>query len=40
MWFTAPELGHPLIDDNQHPLVNPFLHEYVSRFVGMNDDKD
>ena len=28
LWFTAPELGHPLIDDNHdspfHPLVGSF----------------
>jgi len=32
LWFTAPELGHPLIDDNHdmplHPIVGPFLREY------------
>jgi len=32
LWFTAPELGHPLIDDNHdrplHPLVGPVLREY------------
>jgi len=35
LWFTAPELGHPLIDDNYdrplHPLVGPFLRDYLSR---------
>ena len=29
LWFTAPEVGHPLIDDNHdrplHPVVGPFL---------------
>jgi len=44
LWFTAPELGHPLIDDNHdrplHPLVGPFLREYLSRHKDMNDDDD
>jgi len=44
MWYTAPELGHPLIDDNHerplHPLVGQFLHEYLSGFEGMDDDDD
>jgi len=43
LWFTAPELGHPLIDDNQdrplHRRVGPFLREYLSRHEDM-DDKD
>jgi len=34
LWFTAPEMGHPFIVDNHerhmHPLVGPFLHEYLS----------
>jgi len=42
--FTAPELGHPLIDDNHdrplHPLVGPFLREYLSRHEDMEDDDD
>ena len=41
LWFTAPELGHPLIDDNHdrplHPLVGPFLRGYLSRYE--NDDE-
>ena len=40
--LTAPELGHPLIDDNHdrplHPLVGPFLREYLSRHEDMDDD--
>ena len=36
LWFTAPNLGHPLIDDNHdrplHPPVGPFLREYLSRY--------
>jgi len=42
LWFTAPELGHPLIDDNHdrplHPMVGPFLREYLSRHEDMDDD--
>jgi len=42
LWFTAPEVGHPPFDDNHerplHRLVGPFLHEYLSRFEGMDDD--
>jgi len=42
--FTALELGHPLIDDNHdrplHPLVGPFLREYLSRHEDMDDDDD
>jgi len=34
LWFTGPELGHPLIDDNHdrplHPLVGPFVRGYLS----------
>jgi len=44
LWFTAPELGHPLIDDNHetllHPLVGPFLRDYLFRFESMDDDDD
>jgi len=44
LWFTAPELGHPLIDDNHdrplHPLVGPFLREYLSRYEDMDGDDD
>jgi len=44
LWFTAPELGHPLIDDNYdrplHPPVGPFLREYLSRYEDMDDDDD
>ena len=44
LWFTAPELGHPLIDDNHdrplHPLVGSFLCEYLSRYEDMGDDDD
>ena len=44
LWFTAPELGHPLIDDNNyrpiHPLVSPFLHGYLSRYEDMDDNDD
>ena len=44
LWFTAPELGHPLIDDNHdrplHPLVGPFLREYLSRHEDMDDGDD
>ena len=43
LWFTATELGHPLIDDNHdrplYPMVGSFLHEYLSRHEDM-DDKD
>ena len=42
LWFTAPELGHPLIDDNNdkplHPLMGSFLRRYLSRFEDMDDD--
>jgi len=44
LWFTSPELGHPLIDDNHdrplHPLVGPFLCEYLSRHEDMDDEDD
>jgi len=44
LWFTAPELGHPLIDDNHdrplHPMVGPFLREYLSRHEDMDDGDD
>ena len=44
LWFTAPELGHPLIDDNHDrpspPLVGPFLRGYLSRYEDMDDDND
>ena len=43
LWFTAPELGHPLFDDNRdipHPLVGPFDREYLSRHEDMDADDD
>jgi len=44
LWFISPELGHPLIDDNQdrplHPRVGPFLREYLSRHEDMDDEDD
>jgi len=44
LWFTVPELGHPLIDDNNdrplHTLVGPFLHGYLSRYEDMDVDDD
>jgi len=44
LWFTAPELGHPLIDDNYdrplHPLVGPFLRGYLSRHEDIDDEDD
>jgi hypothetical protein len=44
LWFTTPELGHPLIDDNHyrplHPSVGPFLREYLSRHEDMDDEDD
>jgi len=44
LWLTAPELGHPLIDDNHdrppHPLVGLFLRIYVFRYEDMDDDDD
>jgi len=44
LWFTAPELGHPLIDENHdrplHPRVGTFLHEYLSRHEDINDEDD
>jgi len=44
LWFTAQELGHPLIDDNHnrslHPMVGPFLREYLSRHEDMDDEDD
>jgi len=46
LWFTAPELGHPLIHDNHdrplHPRVGPFLREYLStghENMGEEDDE-
>ena len=42
LWFTTPELGHPLIDDNHnrliHPLVGLFLRGYLSRHEDMNNE--
>jgi hypothetical protein len=42
--FTAPELGHPLIDDNHdmplHPMVGPFLREYLSWHEDIDDEDD
>jgi len=39
LWFTAPELGHLLIDDNHdrplHPLMGLFLRRYPSWFEDM-----
>jgi len=44
LWSTTPELGHPLIDDNHerllHPVVGPFLREYLSRHKDMDDEDD
>jgi len=44
LWFTAPEVGHPLAVDNHyrpsHPLVGPFLKEYHSSYDGMDDDDE
>jgi len=44
LWLTAPDLGHPLIDDNHdrplHPRVGSFLREYLSRHEDMDDDDD
>jgi len=44
LWFTDPELGYPLIDDNHdrplHPRVGPFLREYLSRHEDMDDEDD
>ena len=44
LWFTAPELGHPLIDDNHdwplHPLVGLFLRKYLSRHEDIHDEDD
>jgi len=44
LWFTAPELGHPIIDDNHdrplHPRVGLFLREYLSRHEDMDDEDD
>ena len=44
LWSTAPELGHPLIDDNHdrplYPLVGLFLRRYLSRYEDMDDDND
>ena len=42
LWFTAPELGHPLIVDNHdrplQPMVSLFLREYLSRHEDMDDE--
>ena len=44
LWFIAPEVGHPLIDDNHdrplHQMVGPFLREYLSRHEDMDDDDE
>ena len=44
LWFTEPELGHPLIDENHdrslHPLMGPFLCRHLSRFEDIDDDDD
>ena len=44
LWFTAPELGHLLIDDNHdrplYPLVGLFFRGYLSRYEDMDDDDD
>ena len=44
LWFTGPELGHPLVDDNHerplHPLIGPFLRRRLSEFGDMDDDDD
>jgi len=44
LWFTAPELGHPLINDIHyrplHPRVGPFFREYLSRHEDMDDDDE
>jgi len=44
LWCIAPELGHPLIDDNHdrplHPLVGPFLRGYLSRHEDIDDEDD
>ena len=44
LWFTASELGHPLIDDNHdrplHPMLDPFLRAYLSRHEDMHDKDD
>jgi len=44
LWFTAPKLGHPLIDDNHnrplHPLVGPFLRGYLHRYEDIDDNDD
>jgi len=44
LWFATPESGHPLIDDNHdrplHPMMCPFLREYLSRYEDMDDDNN
>jgi len=44
LWFTAPELGHPLIDDNHdrllHPRVGPFVRKYLFRHEDIDDEDD
>jgi len=41
LWFTAPELGNPPIENKHdrplHPLVGPFLREYLSRREDIDD---
>jgi len=42
--LLAPDLGHPLVDDNYdrplHPLVGSFLREYLFNFDGFGDNDD
>jgi len=42
LWFTAPELGHPLINDNHnrplHPLVGQFLRKHLSRHEDIDNE--
>jgi len=44
LWFTCPELGHPLVDDNYdrplHPLLGPFLRDYLFNPEGFDDNDD
>ena len=44
LWFLAPELGYPLINDDHdrplHPLMGPFLRRYLSRFEDIDDNDD
>jgi len=44
VWFTSPELGHPLQDDNNdrplHPLIGPYLREHLSGSGDIDDDDD